>query len=169
MLRAAVLAALSALLAAVGHVAGGGAVPDLAILAVLSPLLAGVFVTVAERCRGMAGTLATLGAGQFALHQLMVLMHPAHHVEHGVAVPSATLMLGMHAAGTLVTAVLVRHADRAVTGLVAALRRIVRRRSTPPPADRPLPTLAVPGPAVPSRLALVLSAADVRRGPPVAS
>ncbi len=166
MLRGATLAALSTLLTAVGHVAGGGALPDLALLTVLSPLLAGVFVAVAERCRGAVGTIGILGAGQLALHQLMVLMHPPHHAVDA-AVSSGTGMLGMHAAVTLVTALMLRIADRAIAGLAAALRRVVPRRLTPPPADRPLPTRPVPGPAVPVRLALVLAAAQVRRGPPV--
>ena len=48
-LRGAALAVLSTLLTAVGHVAGGGTVPDLALLVVLFPLLGGVFISVAER------------------------------------------------------------------------------------------------------------------------
>jgi hypothetical protein len=165
MLRGAALAALSTLLTAVGHVAGGGTAPDLALLAVLFPLLAGVFVTVAERCRGAVGTITTLGAGQLVLHELMVLLHPAHHVADPRV--SGVGMLAMHVGVTFVTAVVLRHADRAVVGLLAALRRVVPRRLTLPPADRPLPTRPVPGPAIPARLALVLSAVQVRRGPPV--
>jgi hypothetical protein len=166
LLRAAALAALSALLTAVGHVAGGGSVPGLAILVVLLPLLAGAFVTIAQRCRGAVGTVAVLAAGQVTLHELMVLLHPAHQVAEP-AVPPGAAMLGMHAAVTLVTAVVLRNADRAVAGLLAALRRALPRRLAPPPADRPLPTRAVPGPAVIARLARALAVADVRRGPPV--
>lgn len=165
-LRGVVLAAFSALLTAVGHTAGGGTVPDLAILVVLFPLLAGLFVTVAERCRSTAATVAVLGVGQLALHELMELLHPVHQTAHA-ALPAGSQMLAMHAAVTLVTAVALRHADRAVSGLAALLRRVLPRRAAPPPADRPLPVLAAPGPAVPTRLASALSAAHVRRGPPV--
>jgi hypothetical protein len=165
-LHAAAPAALSTLLTAVGHVAGGGTAPDLAVLAVLFPLLAGVFTTVAGRCRGIVGTLAILGAGQLALHHLMDLLHRTHHLAEP-AVAAGPQMFGMHAAITLVTAVALRHADRAVAGLVAALRRVVPRRLTPPPADRPLRTFAVPGPAVSARLARALAVAHARRGPPV--
>jgi hypothetical protein len=55
----------------------------------------------------------------------------------------------------------------AVAGLVAALRRVLPRRLDPPPADRPLPVLVVPGPAVPARLARAFAVAHSRRGPPV--
>jgi hypothetical protein len=165
--RGVALAVLSAMLTAVGHVAGGGTVPDLAVLVVLCPLLAGLFVTIAERAHGTAGTIGGLAVGQLVLHQLMVLLHPAHLLVQEPAVPAGAAMLGMHAAVTLATAVALRHADRAVLALLAALRRVLPRRPIPPPADRPLPTRAVPGPEVPARLARALAVADVRRGPPV--
>lgn len=157
--RGAVLAGLSALLTATGHVAGGGSLPDLGMLVVLLPLLSAVFGSFAQRCRGVAGTVVVLGAGQLALHHLMTLMHPPH--DAGAA------MFWMHAAITLVTAVALRHADRAVEAIHEALRRLVPRRAVAPIADRPLPALAVPGPGLPARLARLFAACDIRRGPPV--
>ncbi|OLT10512.1 hypothetical protein BJF78_28730 [Pseudonocardia sp. CNS-139] len=165
-MRAAVLAGLSALLTAAGHTAGGGAVPDLDVLVVLLPLLAGLFTTVAGRSRGPLATVAVLGAGQLALHQLMDLLHPAHHPVAGPAL-AGWRMVAMHAVATLVLAVLVRHADRAAAALAAALGRVVRRRLVPPPADRPLPVRPVPDLAIPLRLGRALAAAQPRRGPPV--
>ena len=135
LLRSAALAVLSTLLTAVGHVAGGGTVPDLALLVVLFPLLAGAFVTVAEHCRGVVGMIATLGAGQRALHLLLVLLHPMDHLAEPVVSPGPGML--------------------------------VPRRLRPLPADRPLPTRAVPGPAVPARIARALAVTHVRRGPPV--
>ena len=76
LLRGVVTAGLSTLLIAVGHVLGGGAVPDLAVLVVLFPLLTGALVGVADRCRSVRATLATLGGGQYALHVLLALLHP---------------------------------------------------------------------------------------------
>jgi hypothetical protein len=163
-LRGAVLAGLAALLTAVGHTAGGGAVPDLGVLVVLLPLLAGLFTSVAGRCQSLAGTIAVLGVSQVALHYLMELLHPAHEAT---AALRGWQMLAAHAAATILIAAALRYADRAVAGLVAALRRVVRRRLTLPPADRPLPVLAVPDLAVPLRLAMALAAAHIRRGPPV--
>lgn len=162
--RSGVVTSLCALLTAVGHVAGGGAVPDLGVLVVLTPLLAGLFVTVAERAAGLAGLLAVLATGQFALHLLLELLHPAHHV---MGAPGAGVMWTMHAAVTLVTAVALRHADMAVRGVRAALRRVARRRVVPRPAERPLPALAGLGPAVSARLARAMTVANVHRGPPV--
>lgn len=160
------MAGFSALLTAAGHTAAGGTAPDLGILVVLFPLLVGSFVSVAERCHTTAATVAVLGAGQLALHELMELMHPVHHAADAV-LPAGSQMFTMHAAVTLVTAVALRHADRAVSGFAALLGRVVPRRMAPPPADRPLRVLALPDPAVPARLAMALAAAHVRRGPPV--
>jgi hypothetical protein len=166
LLRGSLLAGLSALLTAAGHLAGGGTIPELALLVVLFPLLAGVFVTLAQRSAGAVGTVVTLGAGQVVLHYLMVLMHPAQAMTDPAGV-SGGRMLGMHAAVTLATAVAVRHADTAMLAMGAALRRVAPQRLAPPPVQCPLPTLAVPGPAVPARLARDLSVAHIRRGPPV--
>lgn len=103
-MRGTALAALSTLLTAVGHLAGGGTVPALGLLLVLFPLLAGVFVTIAERCRGARGTIVTLAAGQLALHAVLVVLHPAHEVL-APAITSGAGMAAMHAAVTLVSAV----------------------------------------------------------------
>jgi hypothetical protein len=165
-LRGWALAGLSTLLTAVGHRAGGGTLPDLTVLVVLFPLLAALCTTVAQRCRHLPWTVAVLGAGQLGLHQFMELLHPTHPAA-GMALAPGVQMVAMHAIATLVTAVALQHADRAVTGLVAALRRVLPRRLNPPPADRPLPVLAVPGPAVPARLARAFAVAHSRRGPPV--
>lgn len=170
------LAAFSGLLTAVGHVAGGGTLGDLGLLVVLLPLLAGLFVSLAEFSRGPLGTVAVLGAGQLVLHYLMVLMHPVQDVQGSLAglsvssVPgmlSGSSMLLMHAVVTLISAVGLRYADAAVVAMARALRRILPCRVTPLPADRPLPALAVPGPGLPARLARVMLAARARRGPPV--
>ena len=99
------------------------------------------------------GTVAVLGLGQLALHQLIELLNPTHAAHHraDAAAPSGTAMFAMHAGG---------HPGRRGR---AALRRPRRSpRSAPhcagwcragPPAlcaDRPLATLAT---ARPGRLA----------------
>ncbi|MGH3569916.1 MAG: hypothetical protein ACRDRH_28680 [Pseudonocardia sp.] len=167
LLRGAALAALCTLLTAMGHVAGGGSIPDIAVLVVLFPLLTGMLAARAQRCASVTGTVMTLTAGQFGLHHLLVLLHPSHHGT-GPATLGGTGMLAMHAATTLVTAVLVRRADRALGALAAALRRVVPRRLAVAAVDVPLPALPVPGPAVPARRARALAASALRRGPPVA-
>lgn len=163
--RGALLACFSALFTGVGHVAGGGTVGDLGLLMVLLPLLAVVFVSLAERSRSPLGTVVTLAVGQFALHYLMVLMHSPEST--GSPALGGVSMLGMHAVVTLVSTLGLRHADVAVAAVAAALRRVVPRRLAPPVADRPLATLAVPGPELPARLARAVLVAHLRRGPPV--
>lgn len=164
--RGIALAALTALLTAAGHVAGGGTLPDLALLIVLLPLLAGVFVAVAQRRRNLAGTVVTLGLGQLALHELMTLLHPVHTAVDA-PVPSDAAMLGAHAAVTLVVAVAVRHADAAWDAVLAAIGRLVPRRLRPLPARRPLRPLVAADHGVVAALARELAVAQVRRGPPV--
>jgi hypothetical protein len=158
------VALLCALLTATGHVAGGGRLPDAALLVVLLPLLAGLVTALAGSAATLPRAVAVLGAGQLGLHHLLELLHPVPHAATGAGTGA---MLAGHAAATLVTALALRHADAGVAAVAAALRRVVARRLPPPPADRPLPVLAVPGPAVPLRLARALAAAVVRRGPPV--
>ena len=162
MLRGLVTAGLATLLIAVGHVLGGGAVPDLLVLVVLFPLLTGAVVGLADRCRSTAATMATLGGGQYALHVLLGLLHP----HEDAAGPHPATMVALHAAATVVVAVLLHHADRALAAVGAALRRVLPRRPFAPPADAPLPPLLrTGGELLPRRLAL--AAVPTRRGPPV--
>lgn len=167
LLRAAVLAVVTTVLTAVGHLAGGGSLPDVTVLVVLLPLLAGVVSTLAERLRGTAGTLAVLATGQLALHHLIELLNPTHAAHHlaGPGTSSGT-MLATHAAATLLTAAALRYADRAIEAVGAALGRVLPRRPPALCADRPLATRPTPV-AVSLRLAGALAAAQLRRGPPV--
>jgi hypothetical protein len=163
LLRGVVTAGLSTLLIAVGHVLGGGSLPDLTVLVVLFPLLTGAVVGAAERCRSARGTIATLAGGQYALHVLLGILHP--HPPVGAA-PNGLTMLALHAVATLVVTVLLRHADGALVAVGAALRRVLPRRPFVPPADSPLLPLRVASEALlPRRLAL--AAVPARRGPPV--
>lgn len=161
--RGSALALISAVLTTAGHAAGGGSLPDLALLLVLVPLLCGALVTVADRATGVAGLIATLATGQLALHHLLELLHPAHAAGPAVLGPAA--MWVMHGAATLVLAGAVRYADDAVAAVRGA--RVRPHRTAPPPARRPLPAPVPAGPATGLRLAGALAAVDLRRGPPV--
>ena len=159
-LRGVTLTLLVALLTAIGHVAAGGGLPDLSLLVVLLPLLGGAFVALAERTRSFAATLGVLATGQLVIHAALAALHP-------MAADGSRAMLVLHVLTTLVTAVAVRYADAAVLAVAAALRRVVPRKLTPPPADRPLPTRPVPPLDLPARRARLLTVAVLRRGPPV--
>ncbi|GAA4544718.1 hypothetical protein [Pseudonocardia xishanensis] len=158
-LRAAVLACLATLLTALGHLAGGGTLPDLALLVVLFPLLAVVVTALAERVRGRLGVLAVLGGGQLVLHELLVLL--GH--DHGGSVGGPRMLL-MHAAATLCAGLLLQHVDRLLAALGRALARVVPRRIPPPRVEMPLPVRAVPATGVRRRAAV---GTPRRRGPPV--
>lgn len=159
-LRGVTLTLLVALLAAIGHVAAGGGLPDLSLLVVLLPLLGGAFVALAERTRSFPATLGVLAVGQLVIHAALAALHP-------MTADGTRTMLVLHVLVTLVTAVAVRYADAAVLAVAAVLRRVVPRRLTPLPADRPLPTRPVSPLDLPARRARLLTMADVRRGPPV--
>lgn len=159
-LRGVTLTLLVALLTAVGHVGGGGGLPELSLLVIVLPLLGAALVALAERTRSFPATVAVLATGQLVLHTTLAALHP-------MAADGERPMLVAHALVTLVTAVAVRYADAAVLVIAAALRRVLPRRLVPPPADRPLPTRPVPPLDLPARHARRLAVADVRRGPPV--
>jgi hypothetical protein len=160
-LRGAVLASLSTLLTGLGHLAGGGTLPDLGLLVVLLPLLALAVTSAAERARGPVGTVLVLGAGQFVLHELLEFL--GH--DHGGAT-SGTQMLVMHAVATVLSGLLLRDADRLLSALGRALRRVLPRRSAPLPADAPLRTLAVPAAGIVGHVRRAAVGAVLRRGPP---
>jgi hypothetical protein len=159
-LRGSVLVGFTALLTAVGHLAGGGALPDLGLLVVLLPALAWPVIAVADRCRGPLATTLVLGLGQLLLHTFLTTVH-AHHGVGG------SRMLAMHVAVTALSVVGLRSADRGLTALFAALSRVVPRRLAVPPVAVAHLERPVRGPAVPARIRRALAATHVRRGPPV--
>lgn len=161
-LRGAVLASLSTLLTALGHLVGGGTLPDLGLLVVLLPLLALAVTSTAERVRGPVGTLLLLGGGQFVLHELLEFLG---HDHAGIA--SGPSMLAGHAVATVLSGLLLRDADQLLSALARALRRVLPRRSAPLPADAPLRTLAVPAAGVAGHVRRAAVGAVLRRGPPV--
>ncbi|MCE3550310.1 hypothetical protein LWC33_02410 [Pseudonocardia sp. RS11V-5] len=160
-LRGVVLASLSTLLTALGHLAGGGTLGDLGLLVVLLPLLALAVTSTAERVRGPLGTLLVLGGGQFVLHELLELLG---HDHTGVA--SGPQMLAGHAVATVLSGLLLRDVDRLLSALARALRRVLPRRLAPLRADAPLRTLAVPAAGVAGHVRRAAVGAVLRRGPP---
>jgi hypothetical protein len=159
--RGAVLAGASTLLTALGHLAGGGTLPDLGLLVVLFPLLALVVVSAAERARSALGTLVVLGGGQLVLHELLELLGHGHPET-----TSGARMVAVHAVATVLCGLLLRDADTVLTALHRALGRIVPRRPTPLPARAVLRTLALPAPGVVGHVRRAAVGAVVLRGPP---
>jgi hypothetical protein len=165
--RGVAVAVASTLITALGHVAGGGAVPDLALLAVMFPLLAALIVALADACRSAPGMLTVLAAGQLGMHEIMDVLGNAHESHEAIAAGgSAQGMLAMHVAATVAMGLLIRDADAVLAVLFATLARVLPRRLVPLPADRPLRTFAVPAPSVVGATARAVLGPLARRGPP---
>ena len=170
-------ASVCALLTYCGHLAAGGAAPDLGLLAVLGLLLAGFLITLADRRRGPLAMLILVGGSQLALHGLLQLLsssHLAHASPSGNSVTGTAalvgthplLMLGAHALATVITSAMLAGAEDAVFTVAAALARAVPLMVAPPPATPSPPTTPVTGP-LDRRLRGVLGRRlHLRRGPP---
>ncbi|WP_344425303.1 hypothetical protein [Pseudonocardia ailaonensis] len=162
LVRGAALASLITLLTALGHVVGGGTLPDLGLLLVLFPLLAVALTTAAERARGPVGMLLVLGAGQLVMHELLLFLGHDHAAQG-----TGPGMVAAHGVATLVSGLFLRDADRMISALAGALRRILPRRAVPMPARRPLHTFVAAPAGVALLVARSATAAVVRRGPPL--
>ncbi|GAY08421.1 hypothetical protein TOK_1979 [Pseudonocardia sp. N23] len=159
------VASAGALITAVGHVAGGGALPDLSLLLVLFPLLSALVATLADACRSVAGVLAVLASGQLAMHAVLdVIGHT--HVAAAAGTVGGVSMFAMHAVATVVMGLLIRDADQVLCLLFSALARVLPRRLSVPPADRPLATLAVACQALAGATARAAIGPRTPRGPP---
>jgi hypothetical protein len=95
--RATVLAAVAMLLAVTAHLVGGGALPSLPWLVVLTVPLVWGGVALTVRPLGPVALASALGAAQLGLHEaLMVLSAPACAASSAGA-PGMSGMAGMHA------------------------------------------------------------------------
>lgn len=174
MLRGAGLALCCATLSVAAHAAAGGELPAFGPTALLTVVLAGAGVALADRRWGLPAILAIVGGTQVGLHVLLDSL--AHHTPAGsLAIASAApalgpiFMTGLHAAAALVMALLLAGAERSAFVLGAVLDWLlgaVPVRPFTPPAWTPV--VAEPGAAVPSgELRLLFRRVHGRRGPPV--
>jgi hypothetical protein len=173
-LRGAGLAACCAALGAAGHAIAGGQLPEPGPTLLLTVLLAGVGIALADRQRGLPSIVATVGATQVGLHVLLdALAHgqSGSHLPPSVPAPvDPVAMSAVHVVATLLTALLLAGAERSVFALAGVLGWLLRGVPV-----RPLtilasgPPRAVP-PAEPAHreLSLLLRSVHGRRGPPVA-
>jgi hypothetical protein len=191
--RTGLIGSLIVALAAGGHLAGGGRMPEPAIVAALCAV-AMVPVAVLTRFRLSFPVLAgLLGAGQLWLHwsfnalsaaplavpARMAGTHPGHagagmppgafdgSFDASMAVPGAGMdaaMVAAHAVATLGTALLLARGERALSALASWLRPLVQ---LPEPAA--IVPARIPGPCT-AHLILPLDRAGrrlpTRRGPP---
>ena len=164
------MAVASAALAIAAHGMAGGGAPDTALAVLLTMLVAWAGTSVADRHTGPLAVLIALGTAQLAMHLVLnyvVPMHAGHHMAP--VAPGA--MWATHITATLLTALLLANADRAL-GVVASAIRLLRDLVKPPTFA------AVPGatyvrPASPQHVdhirRVLLRKVHSRRGPPSTS
>ncbi|TDC89186.1 hypothetical protein E1161_21930 [Saccharopolyspora aridisoli] len=137
----------------------------------ITVLLTGAGVALADRKRGSSGILGALAVSQLALHFFLELTALGHHGPghlHGpppIPVSPWLMTLG-HVIVTLLTALVMAHAERALFVVTRLLQAIFPRKTTPLPVVTPPPAVCVPAP-VPRTLAqLIFQRIHARRGPP---
>lgn len=163
-LRGVTLAGMCAALTVAAHTAAGGSPPSTALTLVLTALLAGIAIAIADRRRGFPAILAVVGASQAGMHLLLSALGHGH-----AAVPSARMAL-LHAVAATAVAVLVAGAENAVFAAASVVDRIFGAVTTvalappaPAAATSPVRPVAEPGSAV---AAILLRRVHSRRGPP---
>ncbi len=167
-LRGLAAAGSSAALAVAAHAAAGGALPSTGLAVVLTTLLAGAGVALADRQRGLPSILAVVGGGQLTLHVLLDRLGHAHGAVNG---DSSVSMLVTHTVAAIVVAVLLAGAERSVFAMAAVLRWLLGGVLAAP-QPRPATGLST-RPAAPPALApgsitmtVLLTRVIARRGPP---
>ncbi|MCT2586568.1 hypothetical protein [Actinophytocola gossypii] len=162
------LGACVAALTVTAHGSAGGTVADSSLTALLATLLAWGGASLARR-GGLVTLVGVLAATQAAQH---VLLTEIAHVHAPAESVNGWLMLGTHAAATVLSAVLLVRAGGAIARIAAAVRWLAGRLQAlcpAPPAGpaRPIPARVTSRPGV--LLEVTLRRAIPRRGPPVHS
>lgn len=187
-LRAVVVALLSLLFAAVAHVSAGGLLPEAWTLGVMLVLTASGALMALPREASCTGMALFLMAAQTTIHFEMTalaghggghgttattatgaLVDALHHVGHDVVADAP--MTVAHLAAAAATGLLLGHAERALAGVLALLRRatafvalvLAVILTVPTPRPRRLHATAR---RASRRTSLWLADTVVRRGPP---
>lgn len=171
LLRAGIFAVVAGQLAALGHVLGGGRLPDLAVLITVTVFLGGAISGLADRRRTGPQIFGMLVLAQFAFHTVFLLTtgHTAHAdlPVGGLSVLGAGPMLAFHLIAALATSWLLTGGESALFRLCAALRRVLLpARRVPPVSLAPAWTAMVTGGAGAVRLWAGELSLISRRGPP---
>ena len=166
LLRASCFAVVATQLAALGHLLGGGQLPDLSILLTVTVFLGGSLAGLAKRRRTTWQIFAGMVASQFVFHAAFQLTTHVHETQSWV--PSGP-MVTFHLAAALLTAMLLANGDSMLFRLFAALHRVlVPARIRIIVAVAPGWTAVISGDAGGRLLQTAVSAVP-RRGPPVAA
>lgn len=122
--RASVFAVLATQLAALGHVLGGGSLPDPAVLITVAVFLCGSLSGLVKTRRTGLQIFAVLAASQLVFHAVFAVT--ADHAGHPSGSSSVTAaMLLFHLFAALATAAVMAGGESTLFRLFAALHRVL--------------------------------------------
>ncbi|MER7010507.1 hypothetical protein ABT324_03640 [Saccharopolyspora sp. NPDC000359] len=161
------LATTSASLSVAAHVAAGGSLPDLGTTTVITILLAGAGVALADRKRGSWGILGALGVSQLSLHAFLQLVASHQDGPGAVGMPYSPweMTLG-HIGVVLLTGLLMARAEQALFVVARLLRSILPRRPRPLLTVTEVRSVCTPAITVRPLVHLLHRRINTRRGPP---
>ncbi|TCO64612.1 hypothetical protein [Actinocrispum wychmicini] len=164
------MAVASAALAIGAHGMAGGGTPDTALAVLLTMIVAWAGTSVAARHQGPFAVLTALGTAQLAMHLVLNYVLPTHTGHHTQPVAPAA-MWATHVTATLLTAVLLANADRALSVVASGIRLL--RDLVRPPTFAAVPgatyVLAASPQCSDHIRRVVLRKVHSRRGPPTTS
>jgi hypothetical protein len=167
--RGLLLAVSAGALSVTAHRLADGGLPDPAMTALLTGLFGWTAAALARKARGPVATIVLLGAAQLVMHLLLTTLAGHHDMYTG---PGRTGlgMIAAHVVATVLTALLLAHADSMLLTVLAVLRTILPRLLTPLPVPATAPALVPARTAGPGHLVGVdLRRIRGRRGPPARS
>lgn len=149
------------------HATAGGSLPDPGTTVVITALLAGAGVALADRKRGSWGILGAFSVTQLALHVFLQVVASHQDGARYPGMPFSPLVMTFgHIAVVLLTGLVMAHAERALFVAARLLGSILPRRSTPPPIVTEPPTVCVAVVTVRTLAQLIYRRIHARRGPP---
>ena len=164
--RGALLAVSAGGLSVTAHRLADGGLPDPAMTVLLSALFGWTASALARKARGVVATLSLLGAAQVVMHLLLTTL-AGHHDVYAMPDGTGLGMIAAHAVATVLTALLLAHADGTLLTVLAVLRAFLPRLLTPLPVPAAAPALVPARTDAPGHLVGVdLRRIRGRRGPP---
>jgi predicted membrane channel-forming protein YqfA (hemolysin III family) len=162
--RAGVVAVVATWLAALGHVLGGGQLPDLAVLFTVTIFVGGSLSGLATKRRSGGQIFGVLVVSQLLFHVAFQLTAHSHAAESWL--PTGQLLL-FHLIAATLTSVLLAGGESTLFRLFAALHRaFAPARIRPVVGLAPQWTAVITGGAGGALLEDAVAAAVSRRGPP---
>ncbi|GAA1337657.1 hypothetical protein [Arthrobacter roseus] len=187
LLRASVITAVIIALSSIAHLAGGGSLPDPAVVVGLTALTMLAVTTAAKRTLSLPVLTLILSAAQGGLHHLFgtlsaaVHCEPGSHAHHAITTCTTagaglhhqpvdaglgSAMFIAHALATVATAVVITRGEEAIHATAAWLRPLF----SPPQLTQPqLPIRLLVPVATPKPVTSPYLVAPPSRGPPITS